>query len=438
MAKTWTISSRKVVLPHGVEAATLHVADGKIAAIVPGRTMEADVGECVILPGLVDPHVHINEPGRAEWEGFETATKAAAAGGITTLVDMPLNSTPVTTTAAALKAKRVATKNKLWVDCGFYAGVLPTNIDHLHDLATAGVRGFKAFLVPSGIDDFPAVDEAVLREALPIIARTGLPFLVHAEQTCTGDRPVARTKNYNRYLSSRPDEWECAAIEMMIRLAREFRTPVHIVHLSSAKALPMLKQARAEGLPITVETCPHYLCFAAEDIPDGRTDFKCAPPIRSRANREQLWGALAEGIIDFIATDHSPCPPAMKYLEEGDFSRAWGGIASLGLALSVVWTEARQRGFLLTDVIRWLGGRPAEFLGLSGIKGEIRVGADADLVVFDPEATFGIDPETIAFRHKVTPYLGRRLRGRVERTFLHGKLVFDRGRWCDKSTGRLV
>ena len=443
----WALISRRVVTPSGIRAAAVLIAGESIVDVVepdqlPAASRVVDVGDHAILPGIVDTHVHINEPGRTEWEGFVTATRAAAAGGITTLVDMPLNSSPVTTTARALALKVEAARGKLWVDCGFYGGVVAGVSGQVGPLAAAGVLGFKAFLCHSGIDEFPNVTKADLRAVMPELRGAGLPLLVHAE--LVGDPPVAvpgsavESQSYARHLASRPREWEHAAIGLMIDLCREFRCHVHIVHLSSADALPMIARAREEGLPLTVETCPHYLTFAAEDIPDGDPRYKCAPPIRERENRERLWQALGEGLIDTIGTDHSPAPPDLKHLDTGDVFRAWGGIASLQLALPAVWTAARQRGFTLTDLSRWMTLHPAELVGLDARKGAIARGRDADLVVFDPDKTFTVDPAAIHHRHRATPYEGRSLAGRVETTYLRGRLVYHESKFATAPSGQTL
>lgn len=413
---------------------TVLINDGIIEAVVttpeiPSEYLVEDVGDLVVMPGLVDTHVHINEPGRTEWEGFETATKAAAAGGITSLVEMPLNSSPVTTTADAFQKKVSATKGKLWVDCGFYGGVIVGNSSHIQPLIDSGVLGFKAFLIHSGIDEFPNATESDLRAAMPIIAKNDLPLLVHCELTSNQKSEIRNPKSYSHYLASRPRQWERDAIELMIRLCKEYRCRTHVVHLSSADALPMLLKARSEGLPLTVETCSHYLYFSAEEIPDGDTRFKCAPPIRERENRERLWEGLESGVIDFIVSDHSPCPPQMKRLDDGDFMKAWGGISSLQFGLSIVWTEARKRGFTIGDVTRWMSSLPAEFVGLK--KGKIESGYDADIVIWNPDTSFVVKPELIHHRHKLTPYEGRTLDGVVERTYLRGKKIFDKGNFSE-------
>lgn len=437
------VGGRRVLTPEGMRPATILIKEGKIRAVLDGasKSIEGpheDAGDGVIMPGLIDAHVHVNEPGRTAWEGFASATRAAAAGGVTTLVDMPLNSVPVTATVAALEQKLAAAAGKLWADCGFYAGLIPENSHSISTLLHSGVLGVKAFLIHSGIDDFPNVIEKNLRAAMPCIAQAGLPLLVHAElqnEEAGAARPE-EARSYSAYLAARPKSWELEAIAMMIRLCREYCCRVHIVHLSAAEAIPLLRKARAEGLPVTVETCPHYLFFAAEEIADGDTRFKCAPPIREGENREQLWQALREGVIDFIASDHSPCPPEMKLLPEGDFQRAWGGISSLQLTLPIVWAAAQARGFSLSHLGEWLARRPAAFLGLQHKKGAIAPGHDADLVIWHPEASCTITAEAIHHRHKLTPYAGQTLRGKVEKTFLRGMVAYENGQFSDAPTGQ--
>jgi allantoinase len=457
------LRSRRVLTPEGLRPAELHLRDGRIASVRPLEPEASagllaspaapapedagagahppllDLGDRCLIPGVVDTHVHVNEPGRTEWEGFETATRAAAAGGITALIDMPLNSIPVTTTLEALRTKAASAEGHCWIDVGFWGGVVPGNAHELEPMIDAGVTGFKAFLIHSGIDDFPAAGEADLRQAMPILARRGIPLLVHAELCRAGDpddgRPSAR---YADYLASRPRAWENDAVRLMIDLCRDTGCPVHIVHLSSADALEDLAAARREGLPITVETCPHYLYFAAEDVPAGSTQYKCAPPIREAENRERLWQGLRDGTIDFVVCDHSPCTPALKRFDTGDFMAAWGGIASLQFSLSVVWTQARARGFQLEQVLAWMAGRTARFAGLEGRKGAIAPGHDADLVAWDPEAEFVLEPGRIHHRHKVTPYLDHVLRGVIETTWLRGHRVYDRGAFSPAPLGRAL
>ena len=441
------VRSRRVVFPNGVEAAALEIRDGRISAIHPFDYNAADAGivdtgEDFLLPGLIDTHVHINEPGRTEWEGFRTATRAAAAGGYTTLVDMPLNNLPATTTVENFRLKQAAAQAQSSVDYGFWGGIAEDNADDIQALASAGVLGYKCFLVPPGIDGFTMVNRAQLEVAMPRIAKTGLVLLAHAElpgpiERATADLHAARCdwKRYATYLASRPDQAENDAIRLLIELSRKYGCRVHIVHLASAAALPDLRAARAEGLPITVETCPHYLHFCAEEIADGSTLHKCAPPIRSRANREGLWQALADGDIDLIATDHSPCPPEMKTRGDGSFLEAWGGIASLQLALSIVWTQARRRGVSINAIARWMSEQPAKLAGFDHRKGSIAVGNDADLVIFDPDAKQRVDATRLEHRHAITPYHGEELRGAVRATFVRGAKVFDRGQFADPPKG---
>jgi allantoinase len=440
---TQAFVSSRVVTPEGVRPAAVIVEQGRIQAVrspgdPPRNATVHNFGDLVILPGLVDSHVHVNEPGRTEWEGFATATRAAAAGGYTTLVDMPLNCLPETTTVAALEAKRHAATGQCLVDWAPWGGLTGQNEKHLEPLAAAGVAGFKCFLVDPGIDGLAMIGKQELEDALPTVARIGLPLLVHAELAehlyqC-GDADDWR--QYATYLRSRPDESELAAIRMLIGLCRKYRFPLHIVHLSTGLALDDLARARSEGLPITVETCPHYLHLVAEEIPAGATLFKCAPPIRSRDNREALWQGLRDGVIDLIATDHSPCPPSMKRIEEGNFRTAWGGIASLSVAISVIWTEMRKRVLPIENLARWMSAQPAKLAGLEGRKGAIAAGCDADLVVFDPDAEFTLSTEDLHYRHLVSPYLGERLHGRVQTTFLGGTAVFEQRSFPNPPIGR--
>jgi len=429
---TLALCGDSIVTPGGVRSGAILIRDGGIVDVVGERDIpescrrEAYPGK-VLMPGLVDTHVHINEPGRTEWEGFESATRAAVAGGITTIVDMPLNSSPVTTTIDNFLQKISASKDKLFVDCGFHGGLVPGNTSELQKLIDAGVLGIKAFLVHSGIDEFPNVKESDLVAAMPLIAEAGIPLLVHAELDV--DATLSSTRRYSDYLSSRPRSMEQQAIELMIRLCREYDCRVHIVHLSSADAVPALRAAREEGIPITVETCPHYLFFASENVQNGDTRFKCAPPIREEENRERLWDGLEDGVIDFIASDHSPCPPDMKGPEGGDFSKAWGGISSLQFGLSIVWTGARQRGHTVSDIAEWMCRQPAKLIGMEGRKGSIAPGCDADIVVWDPEGSFTVDPAMIHHRHKLTPYEGCTLFGKVHATFLRGRKVYDDGKF---------
>src|SRR5881396_177875 len=438
------ILSTRVVTGEGIRPAAVTIADGVITAVhehggPPDAARQLDVGDAALLPGVVDTHVHVNEPGRTEWEGFETATRAAAAGGVTTIVDMPLNSVPVTTTVDALVQKARAAAGRALVDYAFWGGVVPGNAEQLAPLARAGVLGFKCFLVASGIDEFPPVSATDLRAAMSRLAELRLPLLVHAELPGPIARaaaaPAADARRYAGYLASRPRAAELDAIDLMLQLCGETGCRVHVVHLSAADALDRLRDGRRAGLPITVETCPHYLTFAAEDIPDGATACKCAPPIRERENRERLWRGLAEGTIDLVASDHSPAPAALKCLGQGDFFRAWGGVASLELALAATWTGARARGRDVADLARWLAELPARLAGLSR-KGRIAPGCDADLVVFDPNASFTVEPSRLRQRHPITPYAGMTLSGVVRQTFLRGTAVYDRGRFGSPPAGQ--
>ncbi len=422
------IRGRRVVTPEGVRAASIHIEAGRIARVgawddVLSGVSVVDAGEHIVMPGLVDTHVHVNEPGRTEWEGFESATRAAAAGGITTILDMPLNSIPSTTTVRALEAKRESARGKTVVDVEYIGGVVPGNAGELEGLRDAGVRAFKCFLSPSGVDDFLNVDEQDLREAFPVLARLGLALMVHAEDPAYLLAGSGSSRVYADYLATRPVAAEHAAIALLIRLMEWCRTPVHVVHLSSATSLELVRAARARGLPITVETCPHYLTFAAEEIPDGATEYKCAPPIRDAAEREGLWCALIDGEIDLVASDHSPSPPAMKDTD-GDFNSAWGGIASLQLALAAVWTGARARDVQPERIVEWMSAAPARLARLEDRKGSLSAGYDADIVVWDPESSFVVDVRSLRHRHPVTPYAGRELFGVVLATYVGGQRVF--------------
>ena len=425
------IRGRTVVSADAIGPASIHIRGEKIVAV---RAFEEIVDNCeivevsddsVVMPGLVDTHVHINSPGRAEWEGFPSATRAAAAGGVTTLIDMPLNSIPATTTLAAFQTKLKDARDNCFVDVGFWGGVVPGNTADLAPMFAAGVVGFKCFLVPSGVDEFPHVTEDDLREAMPELSRLGAMLIVHAE--LPGPMRNTDKTDYEGFLRSRPHEAEDEAVALMIRLSREFGTRVHIVHLSSAHALPLLRAAQAEGVRITAETCPHYLHLAAEMIPAGATEFKCCPPIRENENRERLWQGLAEGTIEMIVSDHSPCPASMKLRETGDFMAAWGGIASLQLRLPVVWTEARRRGFSLSELTNWLCANPARQVSLESRKGTIAPGCDADIVIWNPDREFVVDAARLEHRHKLTPYERETLSGVVEKTFLRGRKIYDDG-----------
>jgi allantoinase len=416
-----------VLLGGNWRAAEVGVRDGVIAAVsaspLDGALVVTLADDEVLVPGLVDTHVHVNEPGRTEWEGFASATRAAAAGGVTTIVDMPLNSIPATTSVAALGTKRAVAAGKSVVDVGFWGGAVPENLGRLRELHDAGVFGFKAFLAPSGVDEFGHLDADQLEAALEEIAAFDGLLIVHAEDPAVLDaHGNAGGADYHRFVESRPDAAETTAIERVIAGVRRTGARAHILHLSSASALPALRAARAEGLPITVETCPHYLTISEEQIGDGATQFKCCPPIRDDANRDALWQALVDGDIDFVVTDHSPSTAELKFAHGGDFGLAWGGIAGLQLGLAAVWTEAARRDIPLERVVGWMSGAPARFAGLE-TKGRIAVGAAADLVVFAPDAGFTVHAAELQHKNPVTAYEGRELRGVVRRTILAGRTV---------------
>ncbi|HEY6065510.1 MAG TPA: allantoinase AllB [Thermoanaerobaculia bacterium] len=439
------VRSRRVVTPQGVRPAAVVVRGGTIREVrpagsaIPDGAEVFDFGDLVVMPGLVDTHVHVNEPGRTDWEGFETATRAAAAGGVTTIFDMPLNSVPATVSVAALSEKASAASGKCFVDVGFWGGVVPGNRAELAPMADLGVPGFKCFLVPSGVPEFGDVSESDLVEAMAEVARIGSALLVHAEHPGWIAAPGAGDpRRYATYLATRPARAEDEAIALLARLGRRTGARVHVVHLSSAAALEHIERARAEGLPLSAETCPHYLFFTAEDVPDGATEFKCAPPIRERKNRDLLWEGLASGAIEMIVSDHSPSPPEKKSRETGDFLSAWGGISSLQLRLPAVWTAARERGHGFEDLVRWLCAAPAALGGVAKRKGAIAPGFDADLVAWDPDETFEVRVGSIHHRHPLTPYLGRTLSGVVHATFLAGEKIFERGTHVGSPRGKLL
>ena len=423
------IRARRAVLPDGIAAAEVRIRAGRITAVtrLDARTAEPRdpcitlADDEVLIPGLVDTHVHVNEPGRTHWEGFATATRAAAAGGVTTLIDMPLNSIPPTTDLAALEAKRQAAAGQCAVDVGFWGGAVPANSADRPALHEAGVFGFKCFLVDSGVPEFPPLDGDGLKAAMHQVADLGSLLIVHAEDAArisAAEEPAGA--DYAGFLRSRPPAAEVAAIAALIRLASVTGARVHVLHLSSADPVPMLASAQADGIRITAETCPHYLTLSAEQVGAGQTEFKCCPPIRGVDNRERLWAGLEAGVIGCVVSDHSPCPPELKELGGGDFAAAWGGISSVQLGLPVVWTHARERGLALADVIRWMSAGPATLAGLADRKGAIAVGKDADLVVFAPDETFTVDPDRLLTRHRLTPYAGQELSGVVRRTWLRG------------------
>lgn len=447
------VRGQRVFTPVGERAAAIHIDRtwGTIVAVTdldaaPAGVDTIDAGTKCILPGLVDTHVHINEPGRTEWEGFETATRAAAAGGVTTLVDMPLNSIPPTTTLEGMRAKVKALEEKARVDIALCGGLVPSTAGKgaLEELFGEGVLAFKCFLAESGVDEFSHVHEAELRKGMEELARIDAPLFVHAElpaPLAEGEKAALGLdpRKYATYLASRPRKAEDAAIELVLRLAQETGARAHIVHLSSSDAITMFRKAKDQKTRITVETCPHYLTFAAEEIPDGNTAFKCAPPIREGNNREKLWDALRQGVIDQVVTDHSPSTVELKCSGSGDFMKAWGGISSLQLGLAAIWTEARQRGRGVRDVVEWMCAAPSRLAGLSDRKGSIASGYDADLVIWDPDAAFTVDAASLEHRNKITPYQARSLFGQTHRTILRGETIYERGvPFGEKRRGRWV
>ena len=443
------LRGRRVVTPDGTRSASIHIDNGRIERVaefgdVPRGAEIVEAGELLVMPGLVDTHVHVNDPGRTEWEGFETATRSAAAGGVTTLLDMPLNSIPATTSAAALQVKADVAAGRTWIDVGFIGGVVPGNANALRDLARAGVLAFKCFLVPSGVEEFSHVTEDDLRKAMPILAELDRPLMVHAELP----GPIEDTlpslgeldhRCYATYLASRPAVAETEAVSLMVELTASTGGRTHIVHVSSAESIPLLREARERGLRVSAETCPHYLAIDAAEIADGATEFKCAPPIRDRANRDALWEALVRGDLDMIVSDHSPCPPSLKRRESGNFFAAWGGVASLQLGVSVVWSEMRQRSLPIGCLARWMSEGPARLVGLDSIKGRIAQGYDADLVLWDPDGEQIVGADMLWCKHPITPYAGRRLPGVVEATYVRGQLAYERSDGpVAKPVGRLL
>jgi allantoinase len=444
MLTMFAIKSTRVVFSNEIKPAILLINNGVIESILDVLPTDAaytiiDAGNKIVMPGVIDTHVHINEPGREEWEGFETATKAAIAGGVTLLVDMPLNASPVTTTVLALQQKITAATSKLYCNVGFWAGIVPGNQQHIAALATAGVLGFKAFLTHSGIDEFPNVTKADLQMAMPIIAANKLPLLVHCELVDGAlITTSANKKLYKNYVATRPTKWEDDAIELMIQLCATYNCAVHIVHLSAATSINQILQAKQKGLPITVETGQHYLYFNADEIPDGNTAFKCAPPIRDKQNNDALWDALQSNIIDFVATDHSPATPNLKEVESGDFIKAWGGIASIQFALPIMCTLAKKRNATFTDILKWMCEKPAILAGVQHVKGKLAIGFDADIIIVDDEKTFTVTEQNILHKHKLTPYLHHQLCGVVTHTFLAGNLVFENGIVNEKKQGKII
>jgi allantoinase len=425
------VRARRALVGGAEVGATVSVAGGRVVALdafdadvdVSGARVVELADDEVLLPGLVDAHVHVNEPGRTEWEGFASATRAAAAGGVTTIIDMPLNSVPPTVTVAALEEKRAVARDQSYVDVGFWGGAVPGNLRDLRPLHDAGVFGFKCFLLHSGVDEFPHLSASELREALTETATFDGLVIVHAEDGETIEAaPQPSGREYARFLGSRPKAAEEKAIALVVDATRETGARTHVLHLSDADAIPLIAKAQAEGVRISVETCPHYLTLDAEDIPDGATQFKCCPPIREHDNRDRLWAGLEDGVIRTIVSDHSPCTEDLKRFDSGDFGEAWGGIAGLQLGLPAIWTEARERGHTLADVVRWMGEGPADQVGLVG-RGRIAVGSPADFVVFAPDESFTVDVAALHHKNPVSAYAGRTLTGAVRQTWLHGTPV---------------
>ncbi len=437
------LHSRRVIVNGEVIEATIFITHQKISGIEKGSPGNysgsiIDIGNKIVMAGIIDPHVHINEPGRTAWEGFDTATKAAIAGGITTLIDMPLNASPVTTTAKAFEQKIASAKNKLHTNVGFWGGIVPGNKNEIEPLIDKGVFGFKAFLTHSGIDEFPNVNEDDLKKVMPLIAKHGLPLLVHCELDSFKVDTISDNKSYRNYLASRPKKWEDDAISLMIRLCEKYNCRVHIVHLSSSDSIEQIAKAKQSGLPLTVETAQHYLFFNAEEIPDGATQYKCAPPIREKKNNDLLWQALKDGTIDFVATDHSPVTPVLKETESGDFMKAWGGIASLQFTLPVLWTAAKKKNCSITDIAKWLSANPAKLIGMQKSKGKIAPGYDADLTIWNDEMEFIVKEEIIHHKNKMTPYMGKTLTGFAEQAYLAGRKVFKDGKFLENKAGKII
>ncbi|MBS1516962.1 MAG: allantoinase AllB [Bacteroidetes bacterium] len=440
----FVIKSRKVLTGGEIRKACILIENGVITDISDYNTVSEleirDYGEYVIMPSLIDTHVHINEPGREEWEGFESATKSAAAGGVTVLVDMPLNSSPVTTDAEALNKKISSAEGKLYVDTGFYGGAVPGNSGKLAQLFHGGVLGIKSFMIDSGLDEFRPVNENDLEKILNSLKEIpDIPLLVHAEIFCGSEK----SRNYSGYsyrsfLESRPKEWENRAIEILIKLSERFSRHIHIVHLSSSDGIDLISEAKSRGVKITTETCPHYLFFSSDKIPDKDTLFKCTPPIRDSENRDKLWKALKDGIIDMVVSDHSPCTEDLKFREEGNFEKAWGGIPGLQTGLSAVWTQASERGFTLKEISKLMSFNPSVLAGLDKKKGSIEKGFDADMIVFDPEEKFTAEGKNLFYKNKFTPYEGEKLKGKVKTTFLRGNIIFDGGKIIQPPSGKIL
>ncbi|MBK8981474.1 MAG: allantoinase AllB [Ignavibacteria bacterium] len=438
------IRSRNVLIDNEIRSAVVLIENGKISDILDyntsGEYVIEDYGELTVMPSLIDTHVHVNEPGREDWEGFESLTKSAAAGGITMIVDMPLNSSPVTTDKNSFEKKIRAAEGKLFTDAGFYGGAVPDNISELNSLHGCGVLGFKSFMIDSGLDEFRHVNESDLEKIIYELNKfSKVPLLVHAEKSeREKENNIGNEFSFSSFLKSRPGEMECEAIKILIRLSEKYDSHIHIVHLSCADAVDLIIKAKEDGLKITVETCPHYLYFHSENIPEKNTVFKCTPPIRDNDNREKLWKAVKDGVIDMIVSDHSPCPDDMKFTTEGNFKKAWGGISGIQLGLSAVWTESEKRGFSIPDISKLMSAGPAKLIGMEKVKGKIEKGFDADIIIFDPDKTFTVDSKILFHKNKLTPYEGEKLKGKVIATYLRGNKIYDNGKIIDKLYGKII
>ena len=441
---TTYIHSTRVLINEKLIEATITIKDGIIAEVQNGKPDIKELishGDDVIMPGLIDSHVHINEPGRTDWEGFNTATKAAAAVGITTLIDMPLNSSPVTIDKPSYEVKLNAAKKNLHVNCGFWGGIVPENAASIQEIIDTDVLGIKAFLTHSGIDEFPNVTESDLRKAMPLIAKHDIPLLVHCELDSPHDGIKILEENpdsYLAYLNSRPREWENKAIKMMINLAEEYDCRVHIVHLSSSDLIPFIKEKREQGVKLTVESCPHYLVLNAEEIPDGKPIYKCAPPIREKENNDEIWQAIKDGIIDFIVTDHSPATPDLKQLESGNYKEAWGGISSLQHSLPLIWTTAQKKGFSIAEISNLMSLNVLKFLNFQNRKGKLAKGFDADITVWSPEEKFTVQSKKLEYKNKISPYIGMELKGVVKQTYVNGNLVYNNDKFERLNCGEII
>ncbi|RZW55738.1 MAG: allantoinase AllB [Flavobacteriaceae bacterium] len=443
MKNEFCIYSKSCFIEGDFIEATLHIQDDKIHAIHTGYKVihgieNLNYEHFSVIPGIIDAHVHINEPGRTYWEGFDSATKAAALGGTTTLIEMPLNANPVTTTVEAFNEKKSAAENKLHVNCGFYGGVVPTNMADIEELMVSGVFGIKGFLTHSGIDEFPNVQSDHLKAIAPLLRQHNLPLLLHCELADSNTPEVKNEFSYQEYLHSRPDRWELNAIKLALEIQEQFNIKLHIVHLATAEGLPVINERKKNTNLVTVETCPHYLFFNAEDIPDASPIYKCAPPIRDKKNNDSLWNAMLNSEFDFLGSDHSPAPPEIKQLDSGNYFKAWGGIAGLQFLLSALYTSGKNRGLSLKVLLPLLTSKPAKFLNLDHKKGALKEGYDADIAILDTEASFTVTEEIIAHRHKASPYLGQELFGKVIHTFVNGKQVVKNSQINSLNQGQLL